>query len=81
MLNIVNVLYYLYFEKRELVYYFERIWTDDGFKCHNEEYSYIFCGVGNPDFSVDLKTYHFLYEYNVIEETSGNKHEVIYFHR
>jgi hypothetical protein len=78
LLNIVNVLYYLYFEKRELIYHFERIWTEDDMKYYDEKYSYIFCGIGNPDFCVDLETLYFLCENGIIEETSGNQHESIY---
>lgn len=76
--NIINVLYYLYFENRQLVYHFERIWTEDGMRYEDEEYSHVFCGMKNPTFPVNLETYYFLYENNIIEETSGNQHERIY---
>ncbi len=76
--NIVNVLYYLYFENRELVYHFERVWTEDGMSYVDEEYSYIFCGMTNPTFPVKLETYYFLYSNGIIEETGGNEHECIY---
>jgi hypothetical protein len=73
--NIVNALYYLYFENRELVYHFERTWTEDGMTYEDEEYTHIFMGVYDPDFPVDLETYCFLCENDIVEETSGNEHE------
>jgi hypothetical protein len=76
--NVVNVLYYLYFGNRELVYYFERIWTKDGMRYHDEEYSYVFCGMYSPNFSVNLETYYFLQNNKIIEETGGGEHTVIY---
>ncbi len=75
--NVVNVLYYLYFENRELVYHFERIWTEDGMSYEDEEYSYVFCGMANSRFPTELETYYFLHENNIIEETGGNEHERI----
>lgn len=77
-INIINTLYYLYFENRELVYHFERVWTEDGMSYNDEEYAYIFCGMGNSEFSVNLSTYYLLYANDIIEETSGNEHECIY---
>ncbi len=76
--NIVNVLYYLYFENRELVYHFERVWTEDGMRYHDDEYAYIFCGMKNPNFPVNMETYYFLHQNDIIEETSGNEHDCIY---
>lgn len=76
--NAVNVLYYLYFKNRELVHHFERVWTEDGMSYVDEEYSYIFCGIYNPNFPVNLETYYFLVGNNIIEETSGNEHERIF---
>jgi hypothetical protein len=76
--NLVNTLYYLYFENRELVYHFERVWTKDGMRYSNEEYANMFCGTNNPVFQVDLETYYFLHENEVIEQTSGNKHDYVY---
>ncbi|MEI7810533.1 MAG: hypothetical protein WCI41_03190 [bacterium] len=75
--NVVNVLYYLYFENRELVYHFERIWDDAGMTYKDEEYSYIFLGV-SKNFDVDLEAYIFLCDNYIIEQSSGNEHESIY---
>jgi hypothetical protein len=74
----VNVLYFLYFGDLELVYHFERVWTDDGMRYTDDEYSYIFCGLGRRDFPVDLETYCFLYENEIVEQTSGNEHDRIF---
>lgn len=76
--NIVYTLYFLYFENKELVYHFERVWTKDGMRYTDDEYVYVFCGMGNKNFDVDLETYFFLCENNIIEETSGNEYESIY---
>lgn len=76
--NIVNTLYYLYFGNKELVYHFERIWTEDGMRYTDEEYAHIFCGMGNPVFPVNLETYYLLFDNEIIEETSGNKHERVF---
>ena len=76
--NVVNVLYYLYFENRELIYHFERIWTENGMRYTDEEYCYVFCGRHNQNFPVDLETYYFLRNNDIIDETGGNEHESIY---
>lgn len=76
--NTINTLYYLYFWKRELVYHFEIIWSEDGMSSRDEEYSYIFCGLGNQTFQVDLETYYFLIENKIIEEDSGSENESVF---
>lgn len=76
--NVVNTLYYLFFGGRELVHYFERIWTDDGMRFRDEEYAYVFLGWDGPRFSVDLEAYYFLSQNGIIETTGGNEHESIY---
>lgn len=76
--NAVNVLYYLYFKNRELVYHFERMWSEDGMSYTDDEYSYIFLGLEHSNFHVDLKTYFFLRENDIIELTSGNECESIF---
>jgi hypothetical protein len=76
--NAVNAIYYLYFENRELVHYFEIVWSEDGMSSHDEEECYIFCGMGLPCFPVDLQIFSFLLENTIIEKTGGSEHECTY---
>lgn len=78
MHTIVNVLYFLYFENRELVYHYERVWSEDGMSSTDNEYAYVFCGIHAPSFDIDLETYDFLYETGLIEQTGGSNNERTY---
>ena len=76
--NVVNALYYLYFQNRELVYHFERVWTEDGMSYSDEEYAYIFLGCLVERMPVTLEAYYFLHEEKIIEKTGGSEHDETY---
>jgi hypothetical protein len=76
--NVVNALYFLYFENKELIHHFERIWTKDGMRYSDEEYAYIFLGCRVQGFPIELEAFYFLHEEKIIENTGGSEHDDTY---
>ena len=78
LLRVINILYYLYFGKYEVVHYYEIEWTPDGMSSRDIEYAYVFLGWRNPYFNITLDDFYFFYDNQIIEEDSGSEHSTSY---